>query len=248
MSRKENPMRIDGRDPDQIRDISVTRDYIPHAEGSVLIQMGNTRIICTVSVEDKVPSFLKGSGTGWITAEYAMLPRATGTRSLRESVLGRIGGRTHEIQRLIGRSLRAIVDLSTLGERTLWVDCDVIQADGGTRTAAITGAYFALYDAISLLYNRGNIANMPIRNNIAAISVGLVRGEVLLDLNYDEDSRAEVDANFVMTEHEKFVEIQVSAEKRPFSADEFEQMEQMARQGIQRLIQMQKQMTSQTRT
>lgn len=233
-------MRIDGRPADEIRKISLTRRYIPSAEGSVLIEVGNTRVICTVSVEDRVPMFLKGNGTGWVTAEYAMLPRATATRNPRDSVLGRIGGRNHEIQRLIGRSLRSIVDLPNLGERTLWVDCDVIQADGGTRTAAITGAYLALYDALSLLYNRGEILDMPIRNHMAAVSVGLVRGEVLLDLNYDEDSRAEADANFVMTDDGRFVEIQVSAEKRPFSAEEFEKMGQVARQGIKKLIEIQK--------
>jgi ribonuclease PH len=209
--------------------------------------MGNTRIICAVSVEDRVPNFLKGSGTGWITAEYAMLPRATVTRNLRESTAGRVGGRTHEIQRLIGRCLRSVVDLSVLGERTFWVDCDVIQADGGTRTAAITGAYIALYDALSLLYNRGEIIDIPARNHIAAISVGVVKGEVLLDLNYDEDSQAEVDANFVMTDDERFVEIQASAEKRPFSAEELEKMERMAKQGIKKIIEIQKEIIAQPR-
>lgn len=240
-------MRFNGRAADEIRDISLTRNYISHAEGSVLIEMGNTRIICAVSVEDKVPNFLKGSGTGWITAEYAMLPRATVTRNLRESTAGRVGGRTHEIQRLIGRCLRSVVDLPVLGERTFWVDCDVIQADGGTRTAAITGAYIALYDALSLLYNRGEIIDIPVQNHIAAISVGIVKGEVLLDLNYDEDSQAEVDANFVMTEDERFVEIQVSAEKRPFSGEELEKMERMAKQGIKKIIEIQKEIIAQPR-
>lgn len=238
-------MRIDGRAADEIRNISLTHNYIPYAEGSVLIEMGNTRIICTVSVEDKVPNFLRGSGTGWITAEYAMLPRATVTRNPRDSVIGRIGGRNYEIQRLIGRSLRSIVDLSTLGERTLWVDCDVIQADGGTRTAAVTGAYIALYEALSFLYNRGHIVDMPLDHNLAGISVGLVRGEVLLDLCYDEDSQAEVDANFIMTDDGRFVEIQASAEKRPFPKEEFEKMERMARQGVEKLIKIQKEITTQ---
>lgn len=240
-------MRLNGRAAHEIRDISLTRNYISHAEGSVLIEMGNTRIICAVSVEDKLPNFLRGSGTGWITAEYAMLPRATATRKLRESTAGRVGGRTHEIQRLIGRCLRSVVDLSVLGERTFWVDCDVIQADGGTRTAAITGAYIALYDALSFLYNRGEIIDIPAQNHIAAISVGIVKGEVLLDLNYDEDSQAEVDANFVMTDDERFVEIQASAEKRPFSAEELEKMERMAKQGIKKIIEMQKEIIAQPR-
>ncbi len=239
-------MRLDGRRADEIRNIAITRNYISQAEGSVLIEMGATRIVCTVSVEDKVPSFLKGRGAGWITAEYAMLPRATAIRNPRDSVVGRIGGRTHEIQRLIGRSLRSAVDLSTLGERTLWVDCDVIQADGGTRTAAITGAYMALYNALAFLHRRGNIADIPIRNNIAAVSAGVVEGEILLDLNYDEDSQAEVDANFVMTDDGRFVEIQVSAEKRPFSTEEFEKMKLLSTQGIKKLIEIQNKIIAQT--
>lgn len=233
-------MRFDGRAADEIRKISCIRNYIPHAEGSVFVEMGNTKIICTVSVEDKVPLFLKGSGTGWITAEYGMLPRATVTRNQREATVGRRGGRTFEIQRLIGRSLRSVIDLSILGERTFWVDCDVVQADGGTRTISITGAFVAIHDALSYLYNRGQLIEMPIRNNIAAISVGIVKGEVLLDLNYEEDSHAEIDANFVMTEDGRSVEIQISGEKRPFSNEEFQKMESLAKGGITELLNFQK--------
>lgn len=233
-------MRFDGRAADEIRKISCIRNYIPHAEGSVFVEMGNTKIICTVSVEDKVPLFLKGSGTGWITAEYGMLPRATVTRNQREAAVGRRGGRTFEIQRLIGRSLRSVIDLSILGERTFWVDCDVVQADGGTRTISITGAFIAIHDALSYLYNRGQLIEMPIRNNIAAISVGIVKGEVLLDLNYEEDSHAEIDANFVMTEDGRSVEIQISGEKRPFSNEEFQRMESLANLGIKELLNFQK--------
>ncbi len=233
-------MRSEGRAANEIRQIALERNYIPCAEGSVLVRMGNTRVICTVSVEDRVPVFLRGTGSGWITAEYAMLPRATATRNQRESTLGRKGGRTHEIQRLIGRSLRSVVDLSALGERTFWVDCDVIQADGGTRTVSITGAFIALCDALRLLYNRGALIDMPVRNNIAAVSVGIVKGEVLLDLNYEEDSRADADGNFVMTDDERLVEIQVSAEKRPFAGEEFRKMEQMAKEGIKAIIEFQR--------
>ncbi|MFH1146939.1 MAG: ribonuclease PH [Pseudomonadota bacterium] len=233
-------MRFDGRAADEIRNISFMRNYIPHAEGSVFVEMGNTRIICTASVEEKVPQFLKGSGTGWITAEYGMLPRATVTRTQRESTAGRKGGRTLEIQRLIGRSLRSVIDLSSLGERTFWVDCDVVQANGGTRTASITGAFIAVHDALSYIYNRRQMIEMPIRNNIAAVSVGIVKGEVLLDLNYEEDSHAEIDANFVMTEDGRSVEIQISGEKRPFTNEEFQKMESLAKEGIQKLLSFQK--------
>lgn len=241
-------MRSDRRAKDEIRNVLVTRNYIPHAEGSIFIEMGNTKIICTVSVEEKVPLFLKGSGTGWITAEYGMLPRATAVRTQRESAVGRRGGRTYEIQRLIGRSLRSVVDLSSLGERTFWIDCDVVQADGGTRTTSITGAFMAFHDALSLIYSRGQLLNMPVRNRIAAISVGLVRGEILLDLNYDEDSQAEVDGNFVITDDGRLVEIQVSAEKRPFTSAEYTAMEQMARVGVQQLFDIQSKALGSCRT
>ncbi|WP_456430962.1 ribonuclease PH [Thermosulfuriphilus sp.] len=227
-------MRPDGRRPDELRPVTIRRRFISHAEGSVLIEMGNTRVICTVSVEDKVPAFLKDTGSGWITAEYAMLPRSTLTRSQRE--IGRPRGRTYEIQRLIGRSLRAVVDLAKLGERTLWVDCDVIQADGGTRTAAITGAYVAMREAVEYLLNKGLIEEDPIREALAAVSVGVVGGEILLDLCYEEDALAEVDANFVMTESGGLVEIQASAEKNPFSWKALETMRNLAWKGIEELL------------
>ncbi len=231
-------MRPDGRRSDELRAVSIRRRFISHAEGSVLIEMGKTRVICTVSVEDRVPPFLKDTGSGWITAEYAMLPRSTLTRSQRE--VGRPRGRTYEIQRLIGRSLRAVVDLAKLGERTLWVDCDVIQADGGTRTAAITGAYVALKDAVDFLRRKGLIEDDPVREALAAVSVGIIDGEIRLDLCYEEDSVAEADANFVMTESGGIVEIQVSAEKEPFSWKSFETMKELAWKGIKELLEHQK--------
>jgi ribonuclease PH len=234
-------MRNDGRKPHELRQVRIIRNYIKQAEGSVLIELGETKVICTVSIEEKVPPFLRHSGRGWVTAEYAMLPRSTKTRTTRESTQGRIGGRTHEIQRLIGRSLRAVVDMSLLGERTFWVDCDVIQADGGTRTASITGAYVALVDAIEFLRKEISIPRDPIQDSVAAISVGLVNGEVCLDLNYREDSSAEVDCNFVMTGQGSFIEVQGTAEGRPFSRESFDQMTQMAVQGIDRLTAFQRQ-------
>jgi ribonuclease PH len=228
-------MRNDGRKPTDLRPVRIIRNYIKQAEGSVLIELGETKVICTVSIEEKVPPFLRHSGRGWVTAEYAMLPRSTKTRTTRESTQGRVGGRTHEIQRLIGRSLRAVVDMSLLGERTFWVDCDVIQADGGTRTASITGAYVALVDAVEYLRKEISIPRDPIQDSVAAISVGLVGGEICLDLNYQEDSKAEVDCNFVMTGHGRFIEIQGTAEGAPFSREAFDQMTQLASQGIDKL-------------
>ena len=210
-------LRLDGRANDELRPVRITPGFQPYAEGSALIVLGQTKVICAVSVEDRVPAFLKGEGGGWITAEYAMLPRATVTRTPREE--GRMGGRTHEIQRLIGRSLRAVVDLDALGERTLVVDCDVLQADGGTRTAAITGSYVALVQALDTLVAREIIPSNPIKSAVAATSVGIVGGEQLLDLCYDEDSWAEVDFNVVMTSEGKFVEVQGTAETSPFSKE-----------------------------
>ncbi len=233
-------MRADGRPNDKIREVRITREYLKFPEGSVLVEMGDTKVICSVSVEDKVPPFLKNTGKGWITAEYSMLPRATHTRSLRESVTGRIGGRTHEIQRLIGRALRAIVNLDLIGERTLWIDCDVIQADGGTRTASITGGYVALVDALWNMKKRGLIEKIPVNDSVAAISVGIIGGEVLLDLTYEEDSRADVDMNFVMTGRGSIVEIQGTAERVPFSKEQLDLMFKYAQKGIQEITKIQK--------
>ncbi len=228
--------RKDGRTFNMIRPVRITKDYTMYAEGSVLIEMGETKVICNVSVEEKVPPFLKGSGTGWITAEYSMLPRATEQRKIRDVVKGKIDGRTHEIQRLIGRSLRSVIDLSSLGEKTLWVDCDVIQADGGTRTASITGAYIATCLAIKKL----NLKHNPIKDYLAAISVGIINGQPMLDLNYEEDSQAEVDMNFVITGKGEFVEIQGTGEKRSFTEKEFEILKDLAKKGVQKLIELQK--------
>ncbi len=233
-------MRPDGRKNDELRDVKVKRDFIKTAEGSVLIEMGNTRVICTASIEDKVPPFLRDQKKGWITAEYGMLPRATNTRTMRESTSGRVGGRTHEIQRLIGRSLRSVVDLSLLGERTVWIDCDVIQADGGTRTASITGAFIALSDAIYHAQRNGLIDRNPIRDYLAAISVGIVNGEPRLDLCYAEDSIADVDMNIVMTGSGKIVEIQGTAESEPFSKDALNNLVALAEKGIEYLVKLQR--------
>src|SRR5437899_9471726 len=208
--------RSDNRSPDQIRPVNILPDFISTAEGSALIEVGNTRVICTASVEETVPIFLRNSGKGWISSEYGMLPRATLTRTARESAKGRPSGRTQEIQRLIGRSLRAVTDLKRLGERTIWIDCDVIQADGGTRTASITGAFVAMGLALQKLVEAGTLTSAPVRDFIAATSVGIVDGEVMLDLCYEEDSRAEVDMNFVLTGGKKIVEIQATAEQQPF--------------------------------
>ena len=228
--------RSDNRAPDQMRPVRITPDYLSTAEGSALIELGNTRVICTASVEEGVPNFMRGRGKGWITCEYGMLPRSTLTRTPRESSRGRVGGRTHEIQRLIGRSLRAITDLARLGERTLWIDCDVLQADGGTRTAAITGAFVALGLAMQKLVDAGTLSAAPIRDYVAATSVGVVDGEVLLDLSYEEDSRAEVDLNFVMTGGKRFVELQATAEQRPFDEAQLKRMMELARKGIESLV------------
>ena len=229
-------MRTDGRGADRLRKISITRNFIKHAEGSVLVEFGDTRVICTASVEESVPPFLRGKGNGWVTAEYAMLPRSTHTRSPRESSRGKIGGRTHEIQRLIGRSLRAVTDLALLGERTVIVDCDVIQADGGTRTASITGAYVALADALQWLVNKGGIDRLPLKEAVAAVSVGIVGGVPLLDLDYSEDSAADVDMNFVMTSSNRFVEVQGTAEHTPFDLAQMDAMRELALTGIRQLF------------
>jgi len=233
-------LRPDGRKADQLRPVRITRNYIKHAEGSVLIEVGDTKVICTASVEDKPPAFLKGEGKGWITAEYGMLPRATGVRTPREAARGRVGGRTYEIQRLIGRSLRAVVDLKVLGERTVWIDCDVIQADGGTRTASITGAFVALIDALQALKAQGVIESLPVRDYVAATSVGRVNGSLLLDLCFEEDAAAEVDMNIVMTGSGRFVEVQGTGEEATFSGEEMEEMLALAAGGIERLISLQK--------
>ena len=232
-------MRCDGRRDDAIREVKITRNFNRHAEGSALIEFGDTRVICTASVEESVPPFLRGKGTGWVTAEYSMLPRSTHTRNQRESSKGKVGGRTHEIQRLIGRSLRAVMDLTLLGERSILIDCDVLQADGGTRTASITGAYVALVDAVRWLSSRGVISADPIREAVAAISVGIVNGIPILDLNYEEDSAAEVDMNFVMTSSNRFVEVQGTAEENPFTIEEMDNMRSLAMTAIARLIEIQ---------
>jgi ribonuclease PH len=228
--------RSDNRTPEQIRPVNIIPDFISTAEGSALIEMGNTRVICTASVEETVPAFLRNSGKGWISGEYGMLPRSTMTRTARESAKGKQSGRTQEIQRLIGRSLRAVADLKRMGERTIWIDCDVIQADGGTRTASITGAFVALGLALQRLVDAGTLTAAPIKDFVAAISVGIVDGEVLLDLNYEEDSRADVDMNFVMTAGNKIVELQATAEHQVFDDAQLAKMMSLARQGIQSLI------------
>lgn len=232
--------RIDGRKPEQLRPVHITRQYNKHAEGSVLVEVGDTRVICTASIEEKAPLFLRGTGKGWVTAEYGMLPRATGTRTAREAARGKIGGRTHEIQRLIGRALRSVVDLPALGERTITLDCDVIQADGGTRTASITGAFVALVDAVNKLREQGLIKTMPVKDFIAATSVGRCDGQVILDLCYEEDSAAEVDMNIVMTGAGRFVEVQGTGEEASFSRQEINEMIDLAQQGIAWLIGYQK--------
>jgi len=231
--------RSDNRSPDQLRPVSIHPDFIHTAEGSALIEVGNTRVICTASVEETVPMFLRNSGKGWVSSEYGMLPRATLTRTPREVSKGRASGRTHEIQRLIGRSLRAVTDLEKLGERTVWIDCDVIQADGGTRTASITGAFVALGLALGKLVEAGTLKSVPLRDFVAAISVGIVDGEVLLDLCYEEDSRADVDMNFVMTAGLKMVEVQATAEHRVFDDQQLNQMLALARKGVGELVEKQ---------
>ena len=233
-------MRPSQRRPDQLRPVRITRGFTRHAEGSVLIEFGDTRVVCTASVEDKVPPFLKGQGQGWLTAEYGMLPRSTGTRMDREAARGKQSGRTQEIQRLIGRALRAVVDLAALGERTLKIDCDVIQADGGTRTASITGAFVAVADAVGLLLARQMLAASPIRDHVAAVSVGVYEGVPVLDLDYLEDSACDTDMNVVMTGNGGLVEVQGTAEGHPFSRAELDAMLALAEQGIGELVAAQK--------
>jgi ribonuclease PH len=231
--------RRNGRATDALREIKLTRNFVKHAEGSVLVEFGDTKVICNATIETKVPPFLKGKGTGWVTAEYSMLPRATHTRNQRESAKGKLTGRTHEIQRLIGRSLRAVVDLEQLGERSVLIDCDVIQADGGTRTASITGAYVALADALGTLVASGELAQSPLREAVAAVSVGIVKGQPYLDLDYSEDSTAEVDMNFVMTSSMRFVEVQGTAEAEPFTIEQMDAMRSHAMLGLSRLFEIQ---------
>ncbi|MDR0142273.1 ribonuclease PH [Bacillus sp. JHAA] len=240
-------MRHDGRQHDELRPITFDLDFITHPEGSVLITAGNTKVICNASVEDRVPPFLRGGGKGWITAEYSMLPRATNQRTIRESSKGKVSGRTMEIQRLIGRALRAVVDLEKLGERTIWIDCDVIQADGGTRTASITGAFLAMAIAIGKLVKSGVIKTSPVTDYLAAISVGMDKEEgLLLDLNYEEDSTAEVDMNIIMTGSGRFVELQGTGEEATFSREDLNGLLSLAEKGIQTLIQKQKEVLGET--
>jgi ribonuclease PH len=229
-------IRQDGRGLDKIRKVQINRNYIKYAEGSCLIELGNTRIICTASIEESVPPFLKGTGTGWVTAEYGMLPRSCQTRIKR----GKDSGRVYEIQRLVGRSLRAICDMKPIGERTIWIDCDVIQADGGTRTASITGSFFALADALNKLKKGGLINKIPVKDFVAATSVGMVNGDLLLDLTYEEDSKAEVDMNIVMTGAGEFIEIQGTAERKTFNKEQADKLLTLAKKGIAELIDIQR--------
>ncbi len=233
-------MRTDGRKPRQLRPLTITAGYLKTADGSVLIEVGDTKVICTAKLEERVPQFLRNSGKGWITAEYGMLPGSSQVRIGREASRGKVGGRTHEIQRLVGRSLRAIADLKRLGEKTIWVDCDVIQADGGTRTASITGAYVALREAVAAWLTKGILVADPIKDSVAAVSVGIIDGKVLLDLSYEEDSRADVDMNFVMTGSGKFVEVQGTAESAPFTGKQMERMTEIAQEGVRELLKAQK--------
>ncbi len=229
-------MRVDNRTSDQLRPIALTPHVMMHAEGSVLVEAGHTRVICTASVEERVPAFLRGAGKGWVTAEYGMLPRATGTRTTREATAGKVGGRTQEIQRLIGRSLRSVMDLEALGERTVWLDCDVTQADGGTRTASITGAFVALVLALERLTKAGTLKSLPVRDYVAATSVGIIGGTPMLDLAYEEDSRAEVDMNVVQTGSGKFIEVQGTAETTPFDRAALDALLRLAEKGIRELV------------
>lgn len=233
--------RFDGRSPDQLRPITIQRKFTRYAEGSVLMTAGNTMVLCTASVLDKVPSFLRDTGKGWLTAEYSLLPRSTHTRTAREAAQGRIGGRTHEIQRLIGRSLRAAIDLDRLGEKTIHIDCDVLQADGGTRTAAITGSFVALVDALRWMKDQGMLQELPIREHLAAVSVGIVDGTPVLDLPYEEDSKAEVDMNVVALESGKLVEVQATAEGKAFPREDLDRLLDLALKGTKDLIDLQKQ-------
>ncbi len=233
-------MRNDERQNDELRKVTITRNYIKHPEGSVLIEMGDTKVICAVTIEDRVPPFMRGEGKGWVTAEYSMIPRATHTRNVRESTKGKVSGRTMEISRLIGRALRSVVNLEALGERTLWIDCDVIQADGGTRTASITGALVAMVDACHQLMHDGKLNTMPVQSFIAATSVGVIDNQPRLDLNYEEDSNAKVDMNIVMTGEGKYVEIQGTGEEAPFDEEEFQQLLKLGKKGINQLIEIQR--------
>jgi ribonuclease PH len=232
--------RTDGRSTSELRPTTITPGFLPHAEGSVLIEVGRTRVICTASIEDRVPPFLRNSGKGWVTAEYGMLPRATSTRTQREATAGKVGGRTQEIQRLIGRSLRSVTKLTDLGERTIWIDCDVIQADGGTRTASITGGFVALALALRRMKELALLKEVPLTDYVAATSVGIVDGAALLDLAYDEDSRAEVDMNFVKTGQGKFIELQGTAEGQPFDRRALDALMELADAGIKQLIEIQR--------
>jgi ribonuclease PH len=240
-------VRADGRQPDELRPVRFTRHFNKYAEGSVLIEVGDTKVICTASIEEGVPPFRRDSGEGWLTAEYAMLPRSTGTRSPRESARGRVGGRTHEIQRLIGRSLRAVVDFRMLGQRTVWVDCDVIQADGGTRTASITGSFIAVFDALEHLRDGGIIPAVPLRDFVAATSVGIIADQPLLDLTYQEDSTCEVDMNIVMTGAGRLIEVQGTAEHQPFARQELDELLALATHGVQELIGLQRHLIGEDR-
>jgi ribonuclease PH len=233
-------LRADGRRFDEIRKITIVKDFLKYPEGSVMIEMGHTKVICTATIENKVPPFLKNTGRGWLTAEYSMLPMSTHLRTPRESTRGKVGGRTHEIQRLIGRSLRAVTDLNTFGEKTIYVDCDVIQADGGTRTASVTGAFVALMDLFIKQKNNGLVKDIPVADYISAVSVGIIDKQIYLDINYEEDSKAEVDMNFVMTGNGRFVEIQGTAEEEPFSRELMNQMIDLATKGINEIIKIQK--------
>ncbi len=234
-------MRSDGRKAGELRPVKISTDFIRHADGSVLIEVGDTRVICTATVEEQVPPFLRDTNRGWVTAEYAMLPGSSTTRIQRESARGRVGGRTHEIQRLIGRSLRAVTNLELVGPRTIWLDCDVIEADGGTRTASITGAYIALALAVRRLRAKKSLAADPLTGSVAAVSVGMVGGRPLLDLRYDEDSRADVDMNFVMTGKGQFIEVQGTAEGQPFSKAQLVHLSDLAHRGIKQLTKLQRQ-------
>lgn len=231
--------RLDGREAGAMRPVKITRNYLKYPEGSVLIEVGNTKVICAATIEDKVPHFMKGTGEGWITAEYSLLPRSTQVRNVRESARGKVTGRTHEIQRLIGRALRSVVDLKALGEKTIWIDCDVIQADGGTRTAAITGSFVAMVDAINSVYTN-NEKPFAVKEFLAAVSIGVVKDTVIADLCYEEDSAAMVDMNVVMTGSGQFVEVQGTGEKRPYSRQELQQMLEVAEKAIEQLIDYQK--------
>ena len=240
-------MRSDGRKSLQMRPVKITRHFLKHPEGSILIELGETKVICTASVEEDVPRFLKNSNQGWVTSEYSMIPRSTQTRMTRESATGRIGGRTHEIQRLIGRSLRSVVDLFSFGKRTIWIDCDVIQADGGTRTASITGAFVALAEALAVLRKKDLLTAPPLRDTVAAISVGMIGGKILLDLNYEEDSQADVDMNFVMIGSGALVEVQGTAERTPFTENDLRRMMAAAKKAIAQLTRIQNKSLENTR-